>query len=47
MLAGEIHTGAVHPRQLVRQPQKLLRKHRLPPTHLIAYRTKHDGPDPF
>jgi hypothetical protein len=36
----------IHPGQLRRQPQHLLRQQRLPQRHLIAYGTEH-GLDPF
>jgi hypothetical protein len=38
---------SVHPGQLLGQPEQLLREHRLEQRRLIAYRTKHDGLDPF
>jgi hypothetical protein len=37
----------VYPRQLGRQPQQLRRQPRLSRRRLIAYRTEHDGLDPF
>jgi len=37
----------VHPGQLRGHPQHLRRQHRLPQRRLIAYRTEHDGLDPF
>jgi hypothetical protein len=37
----------IDPGQLRGQHQQLIREHRLPQRHLIAYGTKHDGLDPF
>ena len=37
----------IHPRQLLRQLQHLVRKQRLRQRGLIAYGAEHDGLDPF
>jgi hypothetical protein len=38
---------SIDPGQLLGQSEQLLREHRLEQRRLIAYRTKHDGLDPF
>jgi hypothetical protein len=37
----------INPSQLLREPQQIRRQDRLEQRQLIAYRTKHDGLDPF